>query len=195
MDGAFAISTGGFESRLRRLSGPPEGARWQYRHGRFRPAGLHCGGPRHAASCFKVRLKARAAFGDRSSSSFLTSVRMTAIGARRVSIARLQRSSWIGTLTPQGGSSKAFRPSRRADAASTLLRMASNGHPTHSSDDCSVLPWQVQPSSSLFTGRPRHRRRSQARRAWQSRQRRRACVANNPRAPRLTRRPFAHGPA
>ena len=30
----------GLEGRLRRLSGPPEGTRRQYRHGRFRPVGL-----------------------------------------------------------------------------------------------------------------------------------------------------------
>src|ERR1700693_6353764 len=40
MDEAFAIASGGSESRLRRLSGPPEGARRQYRDGGFRPVGL-----------------------------------------------------------------------------------------------------------------------------------------------------------
>src|SRR5450755_3637180 len=40
MDEAVAVPSGGFESRLRRLSGSPEGARRQYRHGGFRPVGL-----------------------------------------------------------------------------------------------------------------------------------------------------------
>src|SRR4029077_11702831 len=40
MNEAFAIPSGGFESRLRYLSGPPEGARRQYCRGGFRPVGL-----------------------------------------------------------------------------------------------------------------------------------------------------------
>src|SRR6202050_3385165 len=40
MDEALAAPSGGFESRLRRLSGPPEGPGRQYRHGGFRPVGL-----------------------------------------------------------------------------------------------------------------------------------------------------------
>src|SRR5580704_6198484 len=40
MDEALAVSSGGFESRLRRLSGSPEGARRQYCDGGFRPFGL-----------------------------------------------------------------------------------------------------------------------------------------------------------
>jgi hypothetical protein len=39
-DEALAVPSGGFESRLRRLSGSPEGVRRQYRHGGFRPVGL-----------------------------------------------------------------------------------------------------------------------------------------------------------
>src|SRR5271167_4667349 len=40
MDEALAVPSGGFESRLRRFSGSPEGARRQYRHGGFRLVGL-----------------------------------------------------------------------------------------------------------------------------------------------------------